>query len=75
MSAIDTMTVVSNDGASQLSRNVSSGVHQTTQLVKDTTGLDIIALLGDLLKTPDKVGPNGSTRNGTGGSAAVNGSN
>ncbi|MHA7279501.1 flotillin family protein [Arthrobacter sp. MDT2-2] len=71
MSAIDTMTVVSNDGASQLSRNVSSGVHQTTQLVKDTTGLDIIALLGDLLKTPDKAGMNGSTRNGTGGSAVT----
>jgi flotillin len=71
MSAIDTMTVVSNDGASQLSRNVSSGVHQTTQLVKDTTGLDIIALLGDLLRTPDKAGMNGSTRNGTGGSTVT----
>ncbi|MDN4610406.1 flotillin family protein [Arthrobacter burdickii] len=71
MSAIDTMTVVSNDGASQLSRNVSTGVHQTTQLVKDTTGLDIIALLGDLLRTPDKAGMNGSTRNGTGGSTVT----
>ena len=69
MSAIDTMTVVSNDGASQLSKNVSNGVHQTTQLVKDTTGLDIITLLGDLLKNADKVGMNGS-----GGSSAANGS-
>ncbi|WP_247827156.1 flotillin family protein [Arthrobacter antioxidans] len=60
MSAIDTMTVVSNDGASQLSKNVSSGVHQTTQMVKDTTGLDIIALLGDLLKNADKPGQNGA---------------
>ena len=60
MSAIDTMTVVSNDGASQLSRNVSSGVHQTTQMVKDTTGLDIISLLGDLLKNADKPGQNGA---------------
>ncbi|MHA7283957.1 flotillin family protein [Arthrobacter sp. TMS2-4] len=60
MSAIDTMTVVSNDGASQLSKNVSSGVHQTTQMVKDTTGLDIIALLGDLLKNADRAGQNGS---------------
>ncbi|MHA7189133.1 flotillin family protein [Arthrobacter sp. MDT2-16] len=66
MAAIDTMTVVSNDGASQLSKNVSSGVHQTTQMVKDTTGLDIIALLGDLLKNADKAGSNGS-----GGSSAV----
>ncbi|MEG9249372.1 SPFH domain-containing protein [Arthrobacter sp. Soc17.1.1.1] len=64
MSAIDTMTVVSNDGASQLSKNVSSGVHQTTQLVKDTTGLDIIALLGDLMKNTEKVGLNGSSRSG-----------
>ncbi|WP_104181896.1 flotillin family protein [Arthrobacter sp. B0490] len=69
MSAIDTMTVVSNDGASQLSKNVSNGVHQTTQLVKDTTGLDIITLLGDLLKNADKVGMNGSS-----GSSAANGS-
>jgi flotillin len=69
MAAIDTMTVVSNDGASQLSRNVSSGVHQTTQMVKDTTGLDIIALLGDLMKNAGT-----SSMNGSGGSAAANGS-
>jgi flotillin len=69
MSAIDTMTVVSNDGASQLSKNVSSGVHQTTQLVKDTTGLDIIALLGDLMKNTDRVGLNGAN-----GSHAADGS-
>ena len=65
MSAIDTMTVVSNDGASQLSRNVTSGVHQTTQMVKDTTGLDIIALLGDLLKNADKPGQNGAAVHGS----------
>ncbi|MBG6184271.1 flotillin [Arthrobacter sp. CAN_A214] len=53
MSAIKNMTVVSNDGASQLSKNVSSGVHQTTQMIKDTTGLDIIALLGDALRNAD----------------------
>ena len=69
MSAIDTMTVVSNDGASQLSKNVSSGVHQTTQLVKDTTGLDIIALLGDLLKNADR-----PSMNGSGGPVSVSGS-
>ncbi|TKV26493.1 flotillin family protein [Arthrobacter sp. NamB2] len=69
MAAIDTMTVVSNDGAGQLSKNVSSGVHQTTQMVKDTTGLDIIALLGDLLKNADKPSMNGSS-----GPAVVSGS-
>ncbi|SEE50163.1 flotillin [Arthrobacter alpinus] len=45
MAAIKDMTVISNDGASQLSKNVSNGVQQTTQLIKDQTGLDIIALL------------------------------
>ena len=67
MSAIDTMTVVSNDGASQLSKNVSSGVHQTTQMVKDTTGLDIIGLVGYLLKNADK--PGGSSSSGAVGSS------
>lgn len=60
MSAIDTMTVVSTDGASQLSRNVTNGVQQTSQLVKDTTGLDIIALLGDLLRNAAEPGPRSS---------------
>ncbi|PYI65243.1 flotillin [Arthrobacter livingstonensis] len=50
MSAIKNMTVVSNDGASQLSRNVSNGVQQTTQLIKDSTGLDIISLLQGIAK-------------------------
>ncbi|WP_294567408.1 flotillin family protein [uncultured Arthrobacter sp.] len=50
LAAIKTMTVVSNDGAGQLSRDVSTGVQQTTQLIKDTTGLDVITLLGDILK-------------------------
>ncbi|MEV8144832.1 SPFH domain-containing protein [Specibacter sp. NPDC078709] len=45
MAAIKDMTVISNDGASQLSKNVSNGVQQTTQLIKDSTGLDIIGLL------------------------------
>lgn len=52
MSAIKNMTVVSNDGASQLSRNVSNGVHQTTQLIKDSTGLDLISLLQGMVKEP-----------------------
>lgn len=51
MSAIKNMTVVSNDGASKLSRNVSDGVQQTTQLIKDSTGLDLIALLQGMGKS------------------------
>ena len=64
MAAIKSMTVVSNDGAGQLSRDVSNGVQQTTQLIKDTTGLDVISLLGDILKgagSGASVSSNGST--------------
>lgn len=45
MSAIKNMTVISDDGANQLSKNVSSGVQQTAQMLKDTTGFDVIELL------------------------------
>ncbi len=64
LAAIKTMTVVSNDGAGQLSRDVSTGVQQTTQLIKDTTGLDVITLLGDILKgagSGQRSSANGST--------------
>ncbi|MBJ2119528.1 flotillin family protein [Arthrobacter sp. MSA 4-2] len=65
LAAIKTMTVVSNDGAGQLSRDVSTGVQQTTQLIKDTTGLDVITLLGDILKGA------GSGQRASGNGAAV----
>ncbi|MHA7263576.1 flotillin family protein [Arthrobacter sp. TMN-37] len=65
LSAIKTMTVVSNDGAGQLSRDVSTGVQQTTQLIKDTTGLDVISLLGDILEGA------GSGRRGSANGASV----
>jgi flotillin len=45
MGAISNMTVISNDGAGQVSRNVSAGVHETAQLLKDTTGFDVIQML------------------------------
>ncbi|RJU01808.1 flotillin family protein [Arthrobacter frigidicola] len=63
LAAIKTMTVVSNDGAGQLSRDVSTGVQQTTQLIKDTTGLDVITLLGDILKGAGS-GPRASANGG-----------
>ncbi|TDK26696.1 flotillin family protein [Arthrobacter crusticola] len=74
LAAIKTMTVVSNDGAGQLSRDVSTGVQQTTQLIKDTTGLDVITLLGDILKgagSGQRISANGSTAapRASGGSA------
>lgn len=45
MASIDNMTVISNDGASQLSKNVAGGVQQTAQMLKDATGFDVIDLL------------------------------
>jgi flotillin len=45
------MTVISNDGASQLSKNVSSGVQETAQMLKDTTGFDVIEMLSGFGKS------------------------
>jgi flotillin len=44
ISAIDKMTVVSTDGASALTRNVTSNVAQGIQLASDLTGVDLTAL-------------------------------
>ncbi|MDO5675988.1 MAG: SPFH domain-containing protein [Propionibacteriaceae bacterium] len=49
MGNIDKLTVVSTDGASTLPRQVTDNLMQTLQLVKDTTGYDLTAIL-------DKVG-------------------
>ncbi|WP_309106058.1 SPFH domain-containing protein [Arthrobacter sp.] len=51
MGAISNMTVISNDGASQLSKNVSSGVQETAQMLKDTTGFDVIEMLSGFGKS------------------------
>jgi flotillin len=45
MSEIDTMTVISTDGASSLSKSVASNVAQGLQLGTDLTGVDLKALL------------------------------
>ncbi|MHA7862499.1 flotillin family protein [Tessaracoccus sp. Y36] len=42
---IDKLTVVSTDGASVLPRQVTENVMQTMQMVKDTTGYDLTAVL------------------------------
>ncbi|MFB8443315.1 flotillin family protein [Streptomyces niveus] len=46
LSAIDKLTVISTDGASQLSRTVTDNVAQGMELLTSTTGVDI----GELLK-------------------------
>ncbi|MFD6417183.1 flotillin family protein [Streptomyces sp. NPDC060194] len=45
MSAIDKMTVISTDGASQLSRTVADNVAQGVELLNSTTGVDIVEML------------------------------
>ncbi|MDF9816687.1 flotillin family protein [Streptomyces sp. SPB162] len=45
LSAIDKMTVISTDGASQLSRTVTNNVAQGLELLTSTTGVDLVELL------------------------------
>nr|WP_308469999.1 SPFH domain-containing protein [Kineococcus rubinsiae] len=51
MAAISDLTVISTDGASALSRNVTANLSETLELVRRTTGLDVRSLLGGL--TPE----------------------
>ena len=52
MAAIDKLTVVSTDGAAALPKQVTENVVQVNELLKNTTGLDLTALLGKYLGTP-----------------------
>ncbi|MER5493036.1 flotillin family protein [Streptomyces sp. LE64] len=47
LSAVDKMTVISTDGAGQLSRTVTDNVAQGLELLSSTTGVDLGALLKD----------------------------
>lgn len=73
MASIDNMTVISNDGASQLSKNVTSGMQQTAQMLKDTTGLDIVDLLQSFGKRgfgPESAAPSVLSASQNGSSAS-----
>ncbi len=48
LSAIDKMTVISTDGASQLARTVTDNVSQGMELLSSTTGVDLGSLLNNL---------------------------
>ena len=48
LSSIDKMTVISTDGASQLTRNVATNLEQGLQIGSDLTGLDLKALFARL---------------------------
>ncbi|MER7552008.1 flotillin family protein [Streptomyces anulatus] len=55
LSAIDKMTVISTDGASQLARTVTDNVAQGMELLTSTTGVDLAALLQNLKGRTDTV--------------------
>jgi flotillin len=48
LSAIDQMTVISTEGASQLTKSVATNVEQGIQIGSDLTGVDLRSLLGRL---------------------------
>ena len=49
MASIDRLTVVSTDGAGALPRQVTNNIVQTMELLKNTTGVDLEALLSGYL--------------------------
>ncbi len=58
LAAIDKMTVISTDGASSLTKQVTSGVAQGLQLGSDLTGVDLAAMLSRIgNNTPAAVTP------------------
>ncbi|MFD3525818.1 flotillin family protein [Streptomyces sp. NPDC058653] len=59
LSAIDKLTVISTDGASQLSRTVTDNVAQGMELLTSTTGVDIAELLKGLSGRTGPSGPAG----------------
>ncbi|MFE6158698.1 flotillin family protein [Streptomyces sp. NPDC056486] len=66
LSAIDKMTVISTDGASQLSRTVADNVAQGVELLSSTTGVDVAELLKGITggKSPAPAGTAPAKLNG-----------
>ncbi len=65
MAAIDNLTVVSTDGASQLPRQVTSNLVETMEMLRATTGMDLQQLLqkinaGHGRSVAHAVGPDGN---------------
>ena len=73
LEAIDNLTVISTDGASQLTRTVASNVAQGLQLATDLTGVDLAALFGQLANRTGAAPTTGTdgalVRSGSGSSA------
>jgi flotillin len=69
MASIDTLTVVSTDGASARPKAVAGNFLQLQELIKSTTGLDLTQIVSQLTDSSTVVVPAAST-NGTATSAA-----
>ncbi|MFB8348017.1 flotillin family protein [Streptomyces niveus] len=57
LSAVDKLTVISTDGASQLSRTVTDNVAQGMELLSSTTGVDLAELLKGLTQRASSTEP------------------
>jgi flotillin len=67
MSRIDNLTVLSNDGASELVRNTTRTVTEASATVKGLTGLDVPALINTAMAGATAGGRNAPTDGGVGG--------
>lgn len=64
LSAIEKMTVISTDGASQLSRTVADNVAQGMELLSSTTGVDLAQLLQGITQKGTRAGARTGTQAG-----------
>jgi flotillin len=75
MANIDNLTILSNDGASEMVKNTTRTVAEASATVKGLTGIDVPALLGGALggswdRGGGGSGPRGGGGGGTGGGGA-----
>ncbi|MEU6504428.1 SPFH domain-containing protein [Streptomyces californicus] len=73
LSAIDKMTVISTDGASQLARTVTDNVSQGMELLSSTTGVDLASLLNNLTSRTGTVPAPTAGESGTAADATTTG--
>ncbi|MFE6701913.1 SPFH domain-containing protein [Streptomyces sp. NPDC057718] len=73
LSAIDKMTVISTDGASQLARTVTDNVSQGMELLSSTTGVDLASLLENLKNRTTTVPAPATTPEESASTSAANG--
>ena len=74
MSQIDNLTVLSNDGASELVRNTTRTVTEASATVKGLTGLDVPALIGNAMsRQSDGSGTGRAPTSGSGGAGGAGG--